>query len=462
MRMKASELALIVVVILVIGGAAFALTRRGGPQQVSENVQQIVENYQAGGRVSVAHWWTIDVEEQGFNVLKNKMKEIYPNISFEAIPVPGGAGGNMPPKILPSLIAGTNIPASFQSHPGYEVARYGGQYLRSLNDLWEYASIADRVPSIVRDMCELNGNYYIVPVGIHRTNVVFYNKQLFQELGIDNQLLQQQGISFPPKTWDEFFNLCDLIKQKAREKGMSVYPLEVGDGMGTDWAATQIFETIMAGYSLQTYEHFINGAVTADELRPVLQLFKRYLSYVPDDHRSRNWAEACGMLFNGRVAMYVHGDWANAYFEQRGWTLGVQYDIFLAPGTENLFGLVVDGFVVPKGGNVAGGLRWVYSHTTLTVQSAFNPVKGSVSPYLDVPENIYTNSYARSSASALKCQSTKFYPSVTHGTAIPNEVLYDLHPKISGFVEYQNVDSSASEISSLIRSGTYTIQWRIT
>ncbi|MEM2251252.1 MAG: ABC transporter substrate-binding protein [Candidatus Hadarchaeales archaeon] len=451
--MKITQILAVVIGILVIAGLVLVVTRREGPAEVTENVQEIVENYQASGNVSVAHWWTIDVEEQGFRVLKNKMEQLYPNMTLTPVPVPGGAGGNMPPRILPSLVAGTNIPGSFQSHPGYETARYGGYYLRNLNDLWEYANIAERVPAIVEKMCKLDGNYYLVPVGVHRTNVVFYNKQLLQQLGID--------MTNPPRTWEEFFNLCDLIKQRAQERGLNIYPLEVGDGMGTDWAATQIFETIMAGYSLQTYEKFINGTVTAGELEPILQLFKRYLSYVPDDHRARNWAEACGQLFNGRVAMYVHGDWANAYFEQRGWTLGVQYDIFLAPGTENLFGLVVDGFVVPKKGNVIGGLRWVYSYTTLEVQSSFNPVKGSVSPYRDVPDNIYTNSYARNAASALRNPQTKFYPSFTHGIAIPNEILYDLHPKISEFVEFQNVSASASTIASLIRSGTYTISWDI-
>jgi len=449
--MKTSHLAAVIIVVFAIAAAVVVL-QRGEEKAVEGTIAEIVENLQAGGSVNVAHWWTIDVEEQGFNKLRDGMRSMYPNISFTPVPVPGGAGGNMPPKILPSLIAGTNIPASFQSHPGYEVARYGG-YLRSLNDLWDYDNIAERVPAIVSDLCNLNGNYYLVPVGIHKTNVIFYNKQVFAQLGID----PPSG----PMTFDEFFTLCDLIRQRAQERGLTIYPLEVGDGMGTDWAATQIFETIMAGYDIQLYEDFINGRVTAERLKPVLELFKRYLSYVPDDHRARNWAEACGQLFNGRVAMYMHGDWANAYFKNRGWTLGVEYDILPAPGTENLFGLVVDGFVVPKGGNVANGLRWVHSHTTVEVQSIFNPVKGSVSPYLDVPDSIYIDDYSRGVAAELRNPQTRFYPSFTHGMALPNDVLFSLHPKISEFVEYQNVDQSADAIVRVLGGGTYTIPWNI-
>lgn len=446
--MKASRVLIVVVVLVVV--IAVLLSVGGSPPSVQpQDIENIIENYQAGGGLEVDHWWTIDVEELAFNVAKSGMGNQYPNVAFTSVPVPGGAGGSMPPKILPQLMAG-RAPESFQAHPGYEAATYRG-YLRNLNDLWTYDNLEQRTPEIISKMCEIEGDYYVVPIGVHQTNMVWYNKQLFESCGIT----PPSG----PITFDQFWALCDELKNKLPP---GTYPLDLGDGMGTSWAATQVFETIMAGLDLQTYEDFINGSVTAEQLKPVLENFKRFLSYIPDDHRSRNWAEVCGRLYTGKVAMYLHGDWVKGYFKNRGWQYGVEYGSFPAPGTSGLFGLVVDGFVVPeKAGNVGNGLRWVHSYTTDDVQEAFNLAKGSVSPYKDIPLDIYEDSYSRGSAQSLQNPSTKFYPSVTHGTAVPNDVLFSLHPKVSEFVLYLDVEAAARSIVEVVGEGTYTVSWDI-
>lgn len=447
--MKASYILIGVVVILVVIAAFFLFMPSSSPPQPSGTIESIIENHQAGGSLEVDHWWTIDVEELGFNVARDGMEDQYPNVSFTAVPVPGGAGGNMPPKILPQLLAG-RAPESFQAHPGYETRTYVG-YLRSLNDLWEYDNLEERTPEMITNICKIEGDYYVVPIGVHRANVVWYNKQLFESAGIT----PPSG----PITFDQFWALCDELKNKLPS---GTYPLDLGDGMGTTWAATQVFETIMAGLDLQTYEDFINGRVTAEQLKPVLENFKKFLSYVPSDHLARNWAEACGWLYTDRVAMYLHGDWVKGYFKNRGWQYGNQYGSFAAPGTSASFGLVVDGFVVPEDADYIGnGLRWVHSYTTDDVQSAFNPVKGSVSPYTDISLDIYEDDYSRGSAQSLQNLSTKFYPSITHGIAVPNDVLFDLHPKISEFVLNRDVNTSASEIAEIVGGGTYTTQWDI-
>jgi glucose/mannose transport system substrate-binding protein len=449
--MKMSYVAVgVVVIIVVVAVAALSLRSSGpSPPPTSESIENIVTNYQAGGSLTVDHWWTIDVEEQAFSVAKNSFDNQYPNATFNAVPVPGGSGGEMPPLILPQLQAG-NAPESLQSHPGYEVATYTG-YLRSLNDLWAYDNLEQRTPSIIQDLCKTGNDYFITPIDVHRTNEIWYNVQLFQNADVT----PPSG----PLTFDNFWDLCDELKSKL-PAGTNV--LDLGDGLGTTWAATQVFETIMAGISLQTYQDFINGVVTESELTPVLDNFAKFLSYVPSDHLARNWAEACGQLFIGKTAMFLHGDWVKGYFANRGWQYGVQYASFPVPGTSNEFGLVVDGFVVPKqAGNIGNGLRWINSYTTIGTQSAFNPVKGAVSPYNDVPLTIYDN-YSMEAEQSLQSTSTKFYPSITHGMAVPNDVLFSLHPRISQFVLDKDVGAAARDIVNIVQSGTYTRTWNLT
>jgi glucose/mannose transport system substrate-binding protein len=447
--MKVSNVLIGVVVLLVVIGVLLSLRSSSPPSENIENIGNVINDNQAGGDLVVKHWWTINVEELGFNVAMNGMKNQYPNVTFTAVKVPGGAGGGMPPVILPSLMAGTP-PESFQAHPGYEAAAYKG-YLRSLNDIWAYDNLEQRTPEMISRICRVEDDYYVVPIGVHRTNIIWYNKQLFQSAGIT-----------PPSgsiTFDQFWALCDELKSKLPP---GTYPLDLGDGMGTPWAATHVFETIMAGLDLQTYEDFINGRVTEQQLKPVLENFKKFLSYVPGNHGNRNWAGACGQLYIGGVAMYLHGDWVKGYFKNVGWQYGVQYGGFTAPGTSGLFGLCVDGFAVPKEADYIGnGLRWVHSYTTDDVQREFNLVKGSVSPYTDISPDIYEDNYSKESAQSLQNPSTKFYPSITHGIAVPNEVMYDLHTAISNFVNNQDVDASARDIAEIVNRGAYTISWDI-
>ncbi|MFP3339120.1 extracellular solute-binding protein, partial [Micrococcus sp. SIMBA_131] len=71
--------------------------------------------------------------------------------------------------------------------------------------------------------------------------------------------------------------------------------------------------------------------------------YKKMLSYVNEDHSSRNWQDASQLVANGEAAMNVMGDWAKGYFvndlnlkvkEDFGWVA--------TPGTEGMFMVITD------------------------------------------------------------------------------------------------------------------------
>jgi len=445
--MKAAA-ALGVIIIIVASVGAYLLLKGGGGDEKSKSIKEILES-DPGGDLKVCHWWTIEVEERGFEKIMNGMENQYPNATITPEGGPG-SGGGMPQRILPALNAGTG-PEVFQSHPGYEAAAYG-DYLLNLDDLWQYDNLEQRTPTIIKNMCKMGGHYNIVPVGVHRTNVIWYNKTIFSMCGVT----APSGTI----TFEEFWQLCDSLKNSPNFPS-GAYVLDVGDGLGTNWAATQIFESIMAGLGLQTYQDFINGKATVEQIKPVLENFKKFLEYIPADHLSRRWDEVCADLNAGYVAMYLHGDWVKAKFSDLGMTYGNQYGSFSVPGT-SAFGLCVDGFVVPEQATYFGnGLRWVHSYTTDAVQTAFNPTKGSVSPYTNISLSIYSDAYSVESAREVQAENTKFYPSITHGSAVPYDVLFSLHTKINEFVLNRDVDASASAIKTVLGQGTYITEWHI-
>ncbi|BBP92708.1 hypothetical protein BsIDN1_63260 [Bacillus safensis] len=61
----------------------------------------------------------------------------------------------------------------------------------------------DKFPKSLIDLVSKDGKIYSVPVNIHRGNVLWYNKKVFDDAGLE-----------PPTTFDEFFKTADALKKK--------------------------------------------------------------------------------------------------------------------------------------------------------------------------------------------------------------------------------------------------------
>ena len=200
----------------------------------------LIEDTAAEGSVNVYHWWTVGGEKDAIESMISGFQAAYPSSQAKSNAIPGGAGGAMVMKVKVLQQAGKS-PESFQAHPGEEIQPYlDADMLLDLSAVWEYAGLEERVLPGIADLCQTeDGKYYIVPVGVHKTNTIFYNKHMFEEYGIE--LTDEENI-----TWDEFWAICDQL-QAALPEGK--YAVDLGDRKG--WAAAQVFESIMMGVDPQ-------------------------------------------------------------------------------------------------------------------------------------------------------------------------------------------------------------------
>lgn len=424
---------------LLIGGDAVAL-----------DIGTIIGNTSAAGALNIYHWWTAGGEKEAIESALDIFRARYPYVQVLSNAIPGGAGGAMVMKVKILMVTG-NAPETFQAHPGFEIQPYtDSNLLLPLSDLWSYAGIAERLLPGIAELCQVEGTYYAVPIGIHKCNVIWYNKRLFEEYGIE-----------PPKepiTWEEFWALCEELANKLPP---GKYVLDLGDRQG--WTATHAFEAIMMGLDPQIYENFINGVASVDEIAYVLDVYKKFLQYVAPDHTARLWYETAGELYAGNIAMYLMGDWIKAYFASRGWKYGEDYGAFSVPGTSDKFGVCIDTFVVPKGSaNWENGLRWAYLCADPELQLLFTQRKGSISPYQDFPVEVY-DELTRSFYEQLVSPETLVYPSFAHGTALPWEVLMDLHSRITDFTTSSDPDvyRFARLISQSLKEAGVRPRWDI-
>ena len=438
---------------LVLTSATSALAaKREKIDAATLDFPAIIEDTAEKGTANVYHWWTAGGEKDAIESVINGFKTTYTNEKAKSNAIPGGAGGAMVMKVKVLQQAGKS-PEAFQAHPGQEIQPYlDANMLLDLSSLWTYAGLNDRVSDSLKELCTASdGKQYIVPIGIHKTNVIFYNIHVFEKYNI--ALPDHEDI-----TWDEFWSLCEQLAQVMPD---GEYPIDLGDRKG--WPACQVFEDIMMGTSPQIYQDFINGSYNVDDVTTVLATYAKLMDYVAPDHSSRDWYEASGQVVAGTYAMQIMGAWMQPLLTSMGQEYGKDYGVFTFPGTEGWFGLCVDGFVVSNdSADVNAGIRWAYNVSTKSVQESFSALKESISPYTDTDDSVYcplTLRFKEQMNSSL----VKTYPSFTHGTALPWSASTSLQTQIQEFATSSDHDAAyfANKIVNILKEAGVKGDWKL-
>ncbi|MFN3699808.1 MAG: ABC transporter substrate-binding protein, partial [Dictyoglomus sp.] len=243
---------------------------------------------QLKGKLEIFSWWTAGGEAEGLQALIDIFHSKYPNVEIINATVAGGAGANAK-AVLKTRMLGGDPPDTFQVHAGHELidtwVKTG--FMEPITFLYKQEGWEKVMPKGILDIVSYNGQYWSVPVNIHRANVLWYNKKIFNE----NKLL-------PPKNFDEFFKVAEALK----EKGITPFALGTKDG----WEAAHIFETVLIGkLGAEGYKGLWTGKTkwSDPKVTEALETFKKMLTYVNSDHSARTWDEACALIVDGSAAM---------------------------------------------------------------------------------------------------------------------------------------------------------------
>lgn len=416
------------------------------------DIESILKTTDEKGTVNVYHWWTAGGEKDAIESVVDGFTDVYSKTKAKSNAIPGGAGGAMVMKVKVLQQAGKS-PETFQAHPGEEIEPYlQSDLLLNLNDVWEYGNLSERALPGLEELCTASdGNKYIVPIGIHKTNVIFYNIHVFEKYGIE--IPDHEDI-----TWEEFWDICDKLAAVMED---GEYPIDLGDRKG--WPACQVFENIMMGTDPQIYEDFINGTYNVEDITEVLSTYAKLMDYVAPDHSSRDWYEASGQVVSGTYAMQIMGAWMQPLMTSMDQVYGEDYGVFTFPGTDGWFGMCIDGFVVSNdSADVESGIRWAYNVSTNEVQTAFSELKESISPYSDTSDEVY-NELTLKFKEELTSEDTKVYPSFTHGTALPWSASTSLQTQIQEFATSTDHDAEyfANKIVNIMKESSVKGDWDI-
>ncbi|MBN2142186.1 extracellular solute-binding protein [Candidatus Woesearchaeota archaeon] len=393
------------------------------------------------------HWWTSASEAASINALIGVFTSKYPDTAVMPAPVVGGAGYSMLGLIKPLVLAG-EAPDAFQMHAGYEAKPYyDAGLLEPIDSLWKSEGLEAVIPKVVQDMCKFDGNYYAVPVNVHRVNVIWYNKKLLDDNNINPASLT---------TWDAFFAACDKLKAAGVE-----YPIQLGES----WTQAHTFEQILASEGIDFYQDLVNGKITSasdPKLVAALETFKKYLTYVNPDYEGLGWDAATKRIISGESAFNVMGDWANGEFKLVGMVYGKDYGTIGVPGTQDMYGLCIDTFQHPKGvAHPTNSERWLGVVASKDGQDAFNPKKGSIAARSDADLTKYDD-YQKAAITDFKTLPNMF-PSIVHGSGAPNDFKAKLNEVVPAFVKDKDVSKAASALAAAAQASAsqFTTVWSL-
>jgi glucose/mannose transport system substrate-binding protein len=386
---------------------------------------------QAAGekKLEVFSWWTSGGEAAALDALFNTYKKQYPGVDIINATVAGGAGSAAQP-VLQTRLAGGNPPDTWQSHPGFEmIGKYVEPgYCEEITELYKSDGWDKAFPKGLVDLVSKDGKTYGVLAGVHRGNVLWYNKKL----------LEKNGITIADKFgFDEFFAACDKLKQAG------IPALGVGDS--GIWTSAQLFENTLLGVvGPEGWTDLFSGKMKWDDprVKEAMSYFAKMQDYVNPDHSALSWDQAVGALMEGKVAFTSMGDWADGEFIKANKKENVDFGWTSHPGTDGSYIIVADGFVLAKGApHKEATLAWLKSIGSKEAQEAFNPLKGSIPARTDADKSKFDGYHQWSMKSFAE---GKLLPSCVHGEAAPAPFKQALEDAVTAFMVDKNVDNFAN------------------
>ncbi|HEY7374996.1 MAG TPA: ABC transporter substrate-binding protein [Polyangia bacterium] len=346
--------------------------------------------------VEILHWWKQGGEAEAIHALLADFQRQNPSIKVVDSSVDGSSTARA---VIRNRMSTMNPPDTFQANGGWDlmawVLYYGTNADQSkMQELDPVAlDLAGNVPTEVLDTVSYKGAVYAVPLNIHRLNTFFYNKAVFDMLGIDASQLN---------TLDDMFAAADKVNQYNQQiaddpNARPITPIALGyratDGdvtTGDSWTLALVFfeNILVARMGGDAYQNLFVKPGMRDAFMPAMSnaladLRRLVVSYSNQNAAALTWNQPLDMVLNGTAAMTIMGDWGKGYANAAG--KGEEtFGVIPTPGTAGTFVFTTDTFGLPIGAlDPDNTMKLLSVFASREGQDIFNPIKGSISARTD-------------------------------------------------------------------------------
>lgn len=375
-------------------------------------------------QLEIFSWWTSGGEVEGLNALFEIYGRLYPDVEIiNAALATGGAGqGGEMKALLETRMMGGQPPESFQVHLGRELidSHVIAGRMEPLDELYESEGYYDVFPQELIDIASYDGHPWSVPVNIHRSNVMWYRPSK----------LEAVGVTAPPATWDEFFEVADKLK----EAGIPAIAIAGADGSFNG----HVLECILvATMGPERWRGLFDGSIpwTDEGVTQGLDILNRMWDYTLPDYLSITWGDINNYFVGDEgPAMMIMGDWTHGVLMSMGFT---DYHWAPSPGTDGMFVVLSDSFGLPVGvAHRENAINWLKVCGSREGQDAFNPVKGSIPARTDADLSLY-DEYLLSAMDDFA--SNILVGSLQHGAIAKQSFLFDYDVAVNDMLASRDV-----------------------
>ncbi|PSP99875.1 carbohydrate ABC transporter substrate-binding protein [Halobacteriales archaeon QS_5_70_17] len=375
------------------------------------------------GELEIVHWWTAGGEQDALNALLEGFEQEYSDVSVNNNPAPGGAGSALD-TVIKNRVLNDDPPSTFQIWPGEALTPYtDADILRDIGeDVWG-EEMRNNYLQGVKDLAQPEGNFVAVPINIHRLNNLFYNVEVVESAGVD------------PASVEE----TDAAPMAHQTKA--------------PWSTVQLWETVFIGSEgADAFLDLVDGNVGDHEeaVRQSLSTLIDYEEHFNQDAGSISWDQANSKVVEGDAAFIHQGDWAaGQYKASEGFEYESGWNNVAFPGTDGVYSVVTDSFVFPKSNpSPDATAKFLQYCGTVDAQERFNPIKGSIPPRTDVPDDEFGPFLTQQREDFGNSESQP--PTITHGTAVDPETKSNVEGAFANFIESWDVESAYSDLESAL------------
>ena len=209
------------------------------------------------------------------------------------------AGGSDDTTFWKTMLSSGNFPDILMQTEGLEtIEGVFAEVPQELLDLYEDAAL-----------CEYNGKYITIPMVKQYRMQCYYHKDVFDELGLEE-----------PETWDDFLNICEVIKEAGK------VPMMCG-GTGDVWATGEPYWICVGnGALLAEYPEFnkqleegtvqFNNPITIKVLTAWQEMIDK--GYYYKGAMSLGYPQAAEEFQKGTAVMMMDGSWVAATMDAEG------------------------------------------------------------------------------------------------------------------------------------------------
>jgi glucose/mannose transport system substrate-binding protein len=404
-------------------------------------------------KLEIFHWWTAPGEREAADAMFAALKEAYPDIEVVENPVAGG-GGVSHRVVLQARLAAGIPPDTWQTLGGAELKSYvDGGYLEPLDDLWAELGYADVIPGPLAKAVTIDGHPYVVPLNMHIQNILYYNKALFDELGLE-----------PPKNYEELIAACEAIK--------AAHPEMAPMGLGTKekWEAAFVLDSLLLELGgPEYYVKLFKGEVdvsTDETFRAALERLQELSQYFNTDNAALTWDQSVGMVGAGDAGMVIMGTWAiGAFIKGSGWEPGVDFGAVTFPQEpERILLFHPDTYGLAVGApHPQSTMDWLRVVATPELQIPTDVTQGGMFARIDIDPTEFPDPIRQEMMTYVRDNPDKLILD-QHGSIAPQAFTSAYWDAIAAFIAAPDVDATVSTVAGLftthnVKEGAAWYQW---